>query len=115
MAIYRSQYVPRYVPPEERDFCSYFDQLKYKETLKDLDNYFRDVKVINFDIINHECRGNPLEKDLKEHFAIQNKDFVKYPKTDKKTVTGGALRNQNNVKQPLFIQKEVVLNHFLDK
>ena len=25
------------------------------------------------------------------------------------------LRNQNNVKQPLFIQKEVVLNHFLDK
>ena len=72
--MYRSQYMPRYVPPEERDFCSYFDQLKYEETLKNPDNYFRNVKVINFDIINHECRGNPLEKDLKEHFAIQNKD-----------------------------------------
>ena len=75
---------------------------------------FCNIKVIHFDI-NHECRGNTLEKDLKEHFAIQNKDFVKYPKMYKKTVTGGALRNQNNVKQPLFIQKEVVLNHFLDK
>ena len=107
--------MPRYVPPEERDFCSYLDQLKYEETLKNPDNYFCNVKVINFDTINHERRGDPLEKNLKEHFAIQNKDFVKYPTTDKKTVTGGALRNQNNVKQPLFIQKEIVLNHFLDK
>ena len=106
MSVYRSQYVPRYVPPEERDFCSYFDQLKYEEALKNPCNYFRNVKVINSDIVNHECRGDPLEKELKEHFAIQNKNFVKY---------GGALRNQNNVKQPLFIQKEVVLNHFLDK
>ena len=56
-----------------------------------------------------------MEKDTKEHFAIQNKDFTKYPKPDKKTVIGGALRNQNNTKQPIFIQKETVLNHFLDK
>ena len=115
MAIYGSQCVPSYVLPEERDFCSYFDQLKYEETLKNPDNYFRIVKVMNFDILNHECRGDPLEKDLKEHFAIQNKYFVKYPKTNKKAVTRGALKNQNNVKQPLFIQKEFALNHFLNK
>ena len=94
MSIYRSQYVPRYVPPEERDFCSYFDQLKYEETLKNPDNYFRNVKVINFNIINHECMSDSLEKDLKEHFAIQNNHFVKYPK-----------RNQNNIKQPLLFKK----------
>ena len=113
MSIYR--YVPRYVPPEERDFFSYLDQLKYEETVKNADNYFRSVKVINFDLIHHECRGDPLEKDTKEYFAIQNKDFTKYPKTDRKTVIGGALRNQNNTKQSIFIPKEAALNHILDK
>ena len=115
MSIYKSKYLPRYVPPEERDFFSYLDQLKYEETVNNTDNYFRNVKVINFDLMHHECRGDPLEKDTKEHFAIQNKDFTKYPKTDKKAVIGSALRNQNNTKQPIFIQKAAVLNHFLDK
>ena len=32
-----------------------------------------------------------------------------------KKVAGGALRNQNSVKEAIFIQKEAVLNHFLDK
>ena len=110
----RNPYVPRYVPPKERDFCNYFDQLKYEEILKNPNHYFRNVKVINFDIINHDCRDDPLEKNLKEHFAVKNKDFAKYLKADKKEVTGSALRNQNSVKQPIFIQKEVVRNHFLD-
>ena len=64
MSIYRSQHVLRYVSPGERDFCGYFDQLKYEETLKIPDNYFCNVKVINFNIINHEYKGDPLQKDL---------------------------------------------------
>ena len=37
---FRSQYVPKYTPLEERDFCSYFDDLKYKQTMRDPNNYF---------------------------------------------------------------------------
>ena len=107
--------MPEYVQPEERDFFSYLDQLKYEETLKNTDSYLRNVKVVNFELIHHKCRGDPLEKDTKEYFSIENKDFAEYPKNDQKRVIGGALRNQNSVKQPIFIQKEAVLNYFLDK
>ena len=84
MSIYRSQYVPKYTPPKERDFCSYFDDLKYQETMRDPDGYFKNVKIINFDLILHCCRSDPLEKNEKEHYTIKNINFKKYQKTDKK-------------------------------
>ena len=34
---------------------------QYGKFSKDSDKWFSTVKVINFDIINHECRGDPLE------------------------------------------------------
>ena len=85
MSIHRNQYIPRYILPEERDFCSYFDQLKYEEMMRNPDKYFRNVKVVNFDIIHHQCRGDLLGKSFNEYFAMKTtKDFTKYPKVDKK-------------------------------
>ena len=78
-------------------------------------NYFKNVKVINFDLIHHHCRGNPLEKTENEHYAIQKIDFKKYKKISKKEVVGAALRTQNETKQPLFVKKEVAMKHFLNK
>ena len=78
------------------------------------DNYFKNVKVINFDIITYECRGEPLEKDTREHFGKQNNDFAFYKKYNKKQVVGAALRNRNQTKQPIFVKKETVMNHFLN-
>ena len=94
MSIYQTKYVLVYTPPEERDFFSYLDKLKYEETIKTTDNYFQNVKVVNFDLIHHVCRGDPLEEDAWGHFAIQNRDFNQYPKNEKQQVFGGALRNQ---------------------
>ena len=51
------------------------------------------------------CRGDPLEKDTREHLTIQNHAFKKYPKNDNKEVIGGALRNQDKTKQAIFIKK----------
>ena len=113
--IYLSKYVPVYTPPEERDFLSRLGDLKYEETLKDPNKYFKNLKIVNFDLIHHECRGDPLEKDIREHFAIQNQDFKKYPKNEKREVVGGALRNQDKTKQEIFIKKDIILQHFLNK
>ena len=49
----RIKYVPVYTPPKGRDFFSYLDELKYEETIKNTDNYFQNVKVVNFDLIHH--------------------------------------------------------------
>ena len=70
------------------------------------------MKIINFDIINYVSRGDPLEKSYNEHFAVKFDDFKKYPGPDKTKVTGGALQNQNKSKQPILVEKKVVLDHF---
>ena len=38
-------------------------------------NYFKVKKVINFDIIHHQGRGDPLHKSEKEHHTIVKEDF----------------------------------------
>ena len=69
---------------QKRVFLSYLDDLKFEETLKDPNKYFKNGKIGNFDLIHHECRGNPSDKDIRQHFAIQNQDFKNYPKNKKK-------------------------------
>ena len=112
MSINRNGYISRFIPPEKRDFLNYLDQLKYEETIKNPDRYFQNVKIINFDIINHVSSGNLLEKRCNKHFAVKANDFVKYPGRDKENIIGGALRNQNKSKQLFFAEKKVVLDHF---
>ena len=112
--MYCNKYAPIYTPPEERDFLLYLDDLKYEETVKNTDKYFQDVKVINFDMICHMCSGDPLERSVHEHLTIQNSNFKKYLKNDKKKVVGGALQIQDKTKQQIFIKK-TVLEHFLNK
>ena len=60
--IYVPHYTLQYTRPEERDFLSYLDDLKYEETMRDPDRFMKNVKIMNFDIINLECRGDPLKK-----------------------------------------------------
>ena len=111
-SINRNTYILKFIPPQERDFLNYLDQLKYEETLRDPDNYFQPVKVINFDIIHHVSRGDPLEKSYDEHFSVKNKNFNTYDEKDKKTVTNSLFRNQKKTKQPLHADKKLVMDHF---
>ena len=46
---------------------SYIDYLKYREMFDSPNHYFKNKKVTNFDLINHECPGDPLKKAPKEH------------------------------------------------
>ena len=77
------------------------DDLKFEETLNNTDKYFKEVKVINFDIINYVCRGNPLEKSMHEHLSVKGEDFKKYRKNDKEKVVSSALRNQSKTIQKI--------------
>ena len=54
-----SKYVPQYSgdyfskPWYERDLMHYFDYVDYQEMCKHQTNYFKDKKIINFDLIHH--------------------------------------------------------------
>ena len=74
-----------YTPLEERDFLSYLDNLKYKETMKDPDAYFKSVQIINFDMIHHQCREDPLKMPPSYYQMITKEDVILFeekPKTE---------------------------------
>ena len=66
-----NKYVPEYAgnyfskPWYERDLMGYFDYLDYQEMSNQPTKYFEQKKVINFDIIHHESRGDPLQGSYK--------------------------------------------------
>ena len=68
----------------EREIMRYYNYLDYQDMAKDPDGYFREKKVINFDIIHYQCWGDPLKKSIKEHKTVNSHDFSKYPKTEEK-------------------------------
>lgn len=45
----------------EHDLMTWYDDLKYDEFVSDMNGYFENVQVINFDIIHHLCRGDKLQ------------------------------------------------------
>ena len=47
-------------------------------------DYFSRKKVVNFDIINHEYRGDKLQGSYKEYQTIKKDDFKKFPENEKK-------------------------------
>ena len=81
-----NKYVPTFqedcfkLPWYDRGMMSYIDNVKYKTIRDDPDQYFDDVKVVNFDIIHHECNGDKLIGDYKDYKTFKTEDLSLYPK-----------------------------------
>lgn len=75
---------------------TYYNYLKYKEMSDDPDFYFKNKKVINFNMIHHRCRGNPLKKKVKEYKTVYSNDFKNYPKDEKNKVLSSIFRNKRD-------------------
>ena len=109
------KYVPKYqedyfkLPGHECDLMRYFDHLDYKDMSDKPNFYFKNKEAINFDLIHHRCRGDPLKKSEKDYKAIISDDFKNYPKTDEKKVSSSVFRNKRD---DLWVKRDVVLKHF---
>ena len=105
-------YVPKYTPIKDRDFLSYLDDLKFEKFMENPDQSFRNTKIVNFDIIHHECRGDKLNNSYEHYQTVFKDNFKNYIKRDKKTVLSSALRNQNKLQQSIYFEKDLVISHF---
>ena len=56
---------------------TYIDQTKYKEFLNHKGKWLREHKVVNFDIIDHECRGDSHQNSIKTYKTFTSKNFDK--------------------------------------
>ena len=86
---------------------SYLDYLKYKHMSDNPDSYFEKKKVINFEIIHHQCKGDPLTKTEKEHKTVC--DFKNYPKDEKNKVLSSIFRNKRD---DLWVKRDLMIEYF---
>lgn len=72
------QYVPKYEkyyfdpPCYDRDLMRYFNHLDYEVMSNNPEFYFKNKEVVNFDLIHHRCRGDPL-KNVKRTIILYEK------------------------------------------
>ena len=87
-----NKYVPGFVqhfelPWYERDgLMSYIDALKCDEFSNDSDAHFKNAQVVNFHIVHHECRGDPLKGNCKDYKTIEKEDLNHYSSNSKKII-----------------------------
>ena len=74
-------------------------------------NYFKDKKVINFDIIHHESRGDPLEGSYQNYQTVKTKDFEKYPAVEEEKAVSGIICNID--RKDIYIEKSISKEHFI--
>ena len=61
----------------------YFSWLDYKDMADNPGDYLKNVEIVNFDIINHECWEDPLHGTYKEYKTIEKYDFKSCPNDEK--------------------------------
>ena len=75
---------------------TYIDGLKNKHFIEDMDSLFFQAKITNFDIIRHQCRGDPLQNSCQYYETIFNSDFKGYEDRTLNQVMSSAIKVERN-------------------
>ena len=104
-----NSYVPRKVD-QVYDLDTRLNKTKYDEILNDLDGHFKKCYVTNFDLINHECRGDKLNYSRKFYETIFESDLKKNLKEeDRNEFCASAIKSE---RKNLHFEKKVYSDHF---
>ena len=88
---------------------TYINRAKHHEMTENPDRHFKNKEVVNFDLIHHKCRGDPLKNTYKEYKTVKESNFENYLKKDEKKVLSSIFCNKRN---NLWVQKEHMIKHF---
>ena len=69
-------------------------------------------EAINFEIANHQCRGDPITKTEKEHKTVCTNDIKNYPKDEKKKALSSVFRNK---RLDLWVKRDLMIDYFFKK
>ena len=106
-----NSYIPYY--PKQKS-CLHDTLLieKYKKIQQNLQDYFINVQLTNFDIIHHESRGDPLQRSVKYYQKIRQENFENIPKQDEHNFISSAIRTKRD---DIYIEKDVMKKHFINE
>ena len=87
------------------------DRQKYERIINDAEYHFESSYIINFDIINHQCRGYKLKNSIKNYKTI-SKEKINAEINDnhlKDNFISSALACE---RKDVFLRKDLLSEHF---
>ena len=108
----RTFYVNSYIPSYPIYKDTLHDTLlreKYQKINENKKEYFSQAKIVNFDIINNECRGDPLQNSIKYYETIDKENLDRAKEEDKEEFISEAIRSK---REDLYIKNDVLNEHF---
>ena len=78
-------------------------------TYIDHTKYINNVKVVNLDIINRECRGDKVIGTYKDYKTIKSEHLTDYSKQEAAVVLSNVFRNK---KDDLWIKHDLMIKLF---
>ena len=108
----KEKYVNNYLPyyPHRKD--TLHDTLlrhEYERINRNKREYFENAKIVNFDIINHNCRGDPLQNSVEYYQTIKKVDLTNIKKEDEGEFIASAIKSRRN---DVNLTKDVINEHF---
>ena len=82
---------------------------KYQKINEDKKKYFSEAKIVNFDIINNECRGDPLQNSVKYYETIHKENLQRAKEEDREDFISEAIRSK---REDLYVKNDVLNEHF---
>ena len=103
-----NNYIPTY-PKYEDDLHEILLRHEYERKNANKKDYFRKAKIINFDIINHQCRGDPLKNSIKYYETIHQHDLELAKEEDRDDFISESIRSK---REDLCVEKDIINRHF---
>ena len=112
--ISRNSYIQNYVKLDakwyERDgLLTRIDEIHYKNFIENRTDYINNTNLINFNIIHHRCRGDKLEKTIKDYNTVDNSHLKYQPSEDKFQSVAACFRSTN---KNINVDETVAVNYF---
>ena len=103
-----NNYIP-YYPVYKDSLHETLLRSKYEKINENKEEYFENAKIVNFDIINNECRGDPLENSVQYYQTIKEEDLKCARKSDQEQFIRAAIKSERN---DVNVARDVIIKHF---
>ena len=80
----------------KHDLMTNTNHLKYKQFVENMDSHFARAKITNFNIIHHQCQGDPLQNSLRYYETIFDNDFKNYEDRPPNQAISSAVKADRN-------------------
>ena len=81
----------------------------YERINNNKEEYFKNAKIVNFDIIHNECRKDPLQNSIKYYQTIKQDDLKYVKKNDEEEFISAAIRSKRD---DVNVARNVITEHF---